>query len=125
MKPRCQAQGAVRRGQRIATTTPVAIKRIAHGAGRGPEANRELQIALKLQQQDSQQQEATPRGSAIADYRPIVRQGIAVADCITPSTRPLTSNALLRLATSVATILFSPSSCTMSVVSISNETRTW
>lgn len=32
----------------------MAIKRITGGAGRGPEANRELQIALKLRQQDSQ-----------------------------------------------------------------------
>ena len=48
------AQGAVRRGRRVADDCPVAIKRITDGAGRGPEANRELQIALKLHQQDSQ-----------------------------------------------------------------------
>lgn len=48
------AQGAVKRGRRTADDCPVAIKRITDGAGRGPEANRELQIALKLHQQDSQ-----------------------------------------------------------------------
>jgi hypothetical protein len=48
------AQGAVRRGRRGADDRPVAIKRITDGAGRGPEANRELQIALKLHRQDSQ-----------------------------------------------------------------------
>jgi hypothetical protein len=48
------AQGAVRRGRRIAEDQPVAIKRIIDGAGRGPGTNRELQIALKLHQQDSQ-----------------------------------------------------------------------
>lgn len=48
------AQGAVRRGRRGADDRPVAIKRITNGAGRGPEANRELQIALKLHRQDSQ-----------------------------------------------------------------------
>lgn len=42
------AQGTVRRGRRVADDRPVAI------AGRGPEANRELQIALKLHWQDSQ-----------------------------------------------------------------------
>jgi serine/threonine protein kinase len=48
------AQGAVRRGRRSADGRPVAIKRITDGAGRGPQANRELQIALKLHQHDSQ-----------------------------------------------------------------------
>jgi serine/threonine protein kinase len=48
------AQGAVRRGRRVADDYPVAIKRLTDGAGRGPEANRELQIALKLHRQDSQ-----------------------------------------------------------------------
>lgn len=47
------AQGAVRRGRRAADDCPVATKRITDGAGRGPKANRELQIALKLHQQDS------------------------------------------------------------------------
>jgi hypothetical protein len=48
------AQGAVRRGRRGADDRSVAIKRITGGARRGPEANRELQIALKLHQQDPQ-----------------------------------------------------------------------
>ncbi|MGH3709707.1 MAG: serine/threonine-protein kinase [Pseudonocardiaceae bacterium] len=41
-------QGAVYRGRRCSEGTEVAIKRIVGGVDRGPEKNRELQIALRL-----------------------------------------------------------------------------
>ncbi|GAB3435068.1 serine/threonine-protein kinase [Flindersiella endophytica] len=44
-------QGTVHTGRRRADRRAVAIKRIVGGAMRGPDANRELQIALKLGQQ--------------------------------------------------------------------------
>lgn len=48
------AQGAGQRVGRDADDRPVAIKRITDGVGRGPEAIRELQTALKLHPQGSQ-----------------------------------------------------------------------
>lgn len=64
------AQGVGQPGRRHTDDRPVAIKRITDGVGRGPEANRELQAALKLHPQGSRHP-LVPLSCAIDDADPL------------------------------------------------------